>query len=112
GAEQRRRGAPGRGHCRARHCRPPRQETGSQAMKKLLGAPLHVVNIGIASFAEPVRRAGGSATQLEWAPPAQGDRAVADSLARLIRHPTVETANKKAFEAYGAASPVLDGIGL
>ena len=46
-------------------------------MKKLLGAPLHVVNIGIASFAEPVRRAGARATQLEWAPPAQGDRAVA-----------------------------------
>jgi hypothetical protein len=81
-------------------------------MKKLLGAPLHVVNIGIASFAEPVRRAGAGATQLEWAPPAQGDRAVADSLARLTRHPMVEAANKKAFEAYGAASPVIEGIGL
>ena len=81
-------------------------------MKKLLGQPLHVVNIGIASFAEPVRKAGAGATQLEWAPPAQGDRAVADSLARLTRHPTVEAANRQAFEAYGAASPVVEGIGL
>jgi len=81
-------------------------------MKKLLGAPLHVVNIGIASFAEPVRSAGAGATQLEWAPPAQGDRAVADSLGRLTRHPTVEAANRQAFEAYGAASPVVEGIGL
>ncbi len=81
-------------------------------MKNLLGAPLHVVNIGIASFADPIRAAGAGATQLEWAPPAQGDRAVADSLARLTRHPTVEAANKKAFDAYGAASPVLDGVGL
>jgi hypothetical protein len=81
-------------------------------MKKLLGAPLHVVNIGIASFAEPVRRAGARATQLEWAPPAQGDRAVADSLARLTRHPTVEAANRQAFGAYGAASPAVEGIGL
>jgi hypothetical protein len=81
-------------------------------MKKLLGAPLHVVNIGIASFAEPVRRAGAGATQLEWAPPAQGDRAVADSLARLTRHPTVEAANRQAFGAYGAASPAVEGIGL
>jgi hypothetical protein len=37
---------------------------------------------------------------------------VADSLARLVRHPSVEAANKKAFEAYGAASPVLEGIAL
>ena len=81
-------------------------------MKKLLGQPLHVVNIGIASFAEPVRRAGAGATQLEWAPPAQGDRAVADSLARITCHPAVEAANRKAFEAYGAASPVLEGIAL
>ncbi len=81
-------------------------------MKNLLGAPLHVVNIGIASFADPVRAAGAGATQLEWAPPAQGDRAVGYSLARLTRHPTVEAANKKAFDAYGAASPVLEGVGL
>ena len=81
-------------------------------MKKLLGQPLHVVNIGIASFAEPVRRSGAGATQLEWAPPAQGDRAVADSLARLTRHPMVEAANRQAFEAYSTASPVVEGIGL
>ncbi|MSQ69771.1 MAG: DUF1116 domain-containing protein [Betaproteobacteria bacterium] len=79
-------------------------------MKKLLGQPMHVVNVGIASFGAPVRGSGGVVTQLEWSPPALGDRAIGASLARLVRHPAVEAANKQAFDAYCAASPVLEGI--
>ena len=81
-------------------------------MKNLLGQPLHVINIGIASFSEPIRAAGAGVTHLDWSPPAQGDRALGDSLARLVRHLQVEQANEQAFAAYGAASPVLEGIGM
>jgi len=35
---------------------------------------VNVVNVGIASFSEAIRQTGAKATQLEWTPPAQGDR--------------------------------------
>jgi hypothetical protein len=81
-------------------------------MSKLFGADLHVVNVGIASFADAMTRAGAGVTQVEWAPPAQGDRAAAAAVAKLTRHPAVEAANRKAFDAYAAAQPVLEGIGV
>jgi hypothetical protein len=51
-------------------------------------------------------------TQLEWAPPAHGDHAAATAVAKLTKHPAVEAANQKAFDAYAAAQPVLEGIGV
>jgi hypothetical protein len=80
-------------------------------MSKLFGAELHVVNAGIASFAAAIQRAGAGVTQVEWAPPGEGDRAAAAAVARLTGHPAVEAANRKAFDAYAAAQPVLEGIG-
>jgi len=81
-------------------------------MSKLFGADLHVINVGVASFAEAIARAGAAATQVEWTPPGEGDRAAAVAVARLTNHPAVEAANQKAFEAYAAALPVLEGIGV
>jgi uncharacterized protein DUF1116 len=81
-------------------------------MSLLFGKPLSVLNEGIASFADAIVQRGGMATRLEWAPPAGGDRAVGMALARLVNHPTVETANAKAAERYMAAQPRLEGIGV
>ena len=78
----------------------------------LFDKPLHVVNVGISSFADAVREAGAGATQLQWMPPAQGDIAAGTALARLVGDRQVEAANKIAFDAYLAAQPVLEGIGL
>ncbi len=78
----------------------------------LFDEKLHVINVGIASFADAVRQSGASATQLAWAPPAQGDVAAGAALARLVRNAKVDAANKRAFEAYAAAQPVLEGIGI
>ena len=78
----------------------------------LFDQPLHVVNLGIATFADAVRTAGAHATQLEWKPVAQGDTAAGAALARLVRHEQVEAANKTAFDTYLGAQPVLEGIGL
>ena len=55
----------------------------------LFDEPLQVVNLGIASFADAVRKAGAGATQVEWMPPAQGDVAAGAALARLVRNPLV-----------------------
>ncbi len=80
-------------------------------MAQLASASLGVINVGLAQFAETIAAAGGSATQVEWSPPAHGDRALGMALARLIGHEKVERANEKAFAAFLGASPVLRGIG-
>ena len=79
-------------------------------MNGLFERELRVVNVGLASFAEAVRQSGAPATQVQWAPPAQGDRAVGAALASLTQHRRVETANAAAFKAYAAAMPVLEGL--
>ena len=81
-------------------------------MSWLFERELRVVNVGLASFADAIRQSGANATQVQWTPPAQGDRAVASALASLVKHPAVETANARAFEAYAAAMPVLEGLGI
>jgi hypothetical protein len=49
--------------------------------------------------------------QLDWAPPANGERAACEALARLVNHPAVEQANAKAVDLFLAAQPRLEGIG-
>ncbi len=79
---------------------------------KLFDEDLEVLNVGLASFADAIVAAGGKASQIEWAPPAHGDVAVGRALARLVNHPDVEAANRKAYAAYLSSQPILEGIGL
>ena len=71
----------------------------------LFPGELSVLNLGIAGFADAIRSRGGAATQLDWAPPAAGDRAAGEALARLINEPKIEAANAQAVERYLAAQP-------
>ncbi len=80
------------------------------AAVSLLAGKLRVVNLGLASFADAIAAAGGEVVQLAWVPPAGGDSAIGRQLARLVNHPLVEAANRKAYAAYLAAQPVLEGI--
>jgi hypothetical protein len=70
-----------------------------------------VVNVGLSSFADAVAQAGGKATQLDWSPPASGDRDTGLALARLVNHPGVERANREAYQRYLQSQPVLVGVG-
>jgi len=58
-------------------------------MSGLLSRKLEIVNIGLPAFATAIAGAGGSVTQVAWAPPAGGDRAVGEALAKLIGNPSV-----------------------
>ena len=80
-------------------------------MNTLFGEQLQVVNVGLPGFAEAIRAAGGTAAQVEWAPPGPGEPLVARRLADLVQHPSIEEANREAHAAYLAAQPVLEGIG-
>jgi hypothetical protein len=81
-------------------------------MSTLFSAPLSVVNVGLRSFAGAINQCGGAAAQVEWAPPANGDRAAGAALAQLVNHPRVEAANAKAVERLLAAQPRLEGVGV
>jgi hypothetical protein len=71
-----------------------------------------IINVGIGSFAQAVRLAGGRAEQVAWTPPAAGDRKTGLALARLINHPLVEAASQESFERYLRAQPMLVGVGV
>jgi len=81
-------------------------------MNPLFQEELQVVNVGLPAFADAIRTAGGTAVQVAWTPPGEGDPQVAQELAGLINHPAVEAANQRAFAAYQSAQPVLEGVGI
>jgi hypothetical protein len=80
-------------------------------MTNLVKQSLGVINVGLAQFAETISVAGGTVTQLEWTPPAFGDRDAGMALARLTNFPAIEQANESAFSAFLAVSPRLRGVG-
>ena len=51
---------------------------------KLLSAPLIVINIGLAKFAKSLEEQHVEVVQVDWAPPAGGDRQMMDLLDELL----------------------------
>ncbi len=49
----------------------------------LLKKELKVINIGVGLFAESLRKQGVKVTQVDWRPPAGGDKKIADLLEKL-----------------------------
>jgi Protein of unknown function (DUF1116) len=76
-------------------------------MKSLFAEDLNVVNVGPQGFADNIVAAGGSVTQLSWAPPTGADAALGFTLAGLVGNPVVEEANTVAYARYLAAQPRL-----
>jgi hypothetical protein len=80
-------------------------------VNKLFQQDLQVINVGLSSFADPIRQAGGKATHLDWTPPAHGDRQAGLALAGLVNAHEIDEANQKAYERFLSARPVLKGVG-
>ena len=68
--------------------------------------------MGLRGFANNVAAAGGSVTQLSWAPPAGAQADLGRTLAGLVGHPAVEAANARAYARYLAAQPRLVDLAL
>jgi hypothetical protein len=81
-------------------------------MSALFSGRLSVLNVGVGSFADAINAGAGEATQIDWVPPANGDRATGAALARLVNHPDVERANATAVERLLDAQPRLEGIAI
>ena len=71
-----------------------------------------IINVGLQSFADSIAQAGGKAVQLDWTPPAGGNRVAGWCLAQLLNRPEVEQANETAYARFLGAQPVLVGIGV
>ena len=80
-------------------------------VNKLFEQDLQVINIGLTSFADAINQTGGKSLQLDWRPPALGDKDTGTQLAKLVNQPKVEAANRVAFERFMSAQPVLMGVG-
>lgn len=81
-------------------------------MSPLFARPVSVINVGLRSFADAIASRGETVVNVNWRPPAEGDRAGSAAVAQLVRDPAVEAANQRAYQAFAAATPVLEGIGV
>jgi hypothetical protein len=79
-------------------------------VNKLFEQELQVINVGLSSFADSIQQTGGKSLQLDWRPPAAGNRETGMKLALLVNDPNVEAANRTAFERFLAAQPILLGV--
>jgi FdrA protein len=61
---------------------PPEGATGGDAPALLAGSP-RVVNVGLARFAESLRAQAAAVIDVDWRPPAEGDRAMLELLDKL-----------------------------
>ena len=84
----------------------------------LFAETLHVVNLGLSSFAETLRDAHVSVIDVDWRPPAGGDAALIRMIDSLKSDdarswsPTITTANEIAIEHLLSAEPHIIGIGI
>ena len=78
------------------------------SVESLLGSPLRVVNVGLASFAEELAAHGVAVVQVDWRPPAGGRPDLLDALETLATVASrVERANALALARMLDADPVL-----
>ncbi len=78
------------------------------SVSNLFNQKLKVVNIGIGSFAENIRRAGGTAVSVEWQPPAN----ISPNIFRTLnaKKETISKANSEALQRILNSKPYLTNM--
>lgn len=84
-------------------------------LNELFGKDLHVVNFGIESFYQDLKKQGKPAVHVDWKPVAGGDKEAAAYL-KMLHKPELSTkidkANKEALHRILMAQPTLIGLGI
>lgn len=84
-------------------------------LNELFGKDLHVVNFGVETFYQDLKKQGKPAVHVDWKPVAGGDKEAATYL-RLLHKPElvtkIEKANKEALHRILKAQPTLIGLGI
>lgn len=83
------------------------------AINELFKSELNVVNLGLENFAENLRELDTPAMQVDWKPPAGGDRRLVALLDKLEANTKIDfaAANMEATERILKGKPTLVGIG-
>ena len=89
---------------------------GTEKVRALFGQELTVVNLGLASFADELRRCGANAVQVDWRPTGGGDPAVVAALDACLgpggeELAEIAAANQEAVGRVLQARPTLVGMG-
>ncbi|MFW9995773.1 MAG: DUF1116 domain-containing protein [Candidatus Odinarchaeota archaeon] len=80
-------------------------------VKELFNKELKVINLGLTSFKDSLDETGTSVIQVDWQPPAGGDKEALETLVKLSsRILDIKQANKKALEVILNGKPVLTGL--
>ena len=83
-------------------------------MNNLFESKLQVINVGIEQFYDDIKKQGGDAIQLDWAPPGYGNIEVMKAL-EIIEKPEhlekIRLANKEVYDRIVGANVVLTGFG-
>ncbi|HEY5731887.1 MAG TPA: DUF1116 domain-containing protein [Anaerolineales bacterium] len=79
-------------------------------INKLFEQDLQVINVGLSSFADSIQQTGGKSLQLDWRPPASGNREIGMNLAVTVNDPMIEEANRTAHDRFLSAQPILMGV--
>ena len=56
----------------------------TQEIESILRGPVVAINMGLRGFAESLQEQGAHVTQVDWVPPASGDKEMIDLLANLM----------------------------
>ena len=80
-------------------------------LNDFFGKKVSVINLGIPSFADDLKKQHIETLHVDWRPPAGGNKKLQAQLDKLEKiQEKIEAANEKAMQAIQAAQPVLKGI--
>lgn len=79
----------------------------AEAVRELLDTKPRVINVGVASFVEPLRAHGAAAVQFTWKPQAGGDKHLIHLLDELARVEGVDEANERVIARFRESQPFL-----
>ncbi|MHA1448284.1 MAG: oxamate carbamoyltransferase subunit AllG family protein [Candidatus Hodarchaeales archaeon] len=80
-------------------------------LKELFKSELKVINVGLSSFKDTLVSSGVECVQVDWKPPAGGNKEALDALSKLSEKSNAITeANMKAIEIINKGKPVLIGL--
>src|SRR5262249_56245005 len=88
----------------------------AEVQARLFPTGVHALNVGLAAFATPPRAHGATVLQLDWRPPAGGDRELGLLVARLEDDPDdpvgsrIRTPNETAVPPVLQARPMLIAV--
>lgn len=83
-------------------------DSSSKRLNDFFGQPVAVVNLGLASFAESIRRQGTPVVDVDWRPP----RAGVPRLTHTRSGVSIDEANAEAVRRILAGRPMIIGLGI